>query len=64
MNKRLREVTVVNINMEVQGRRKRGRPKTRWKDCIAADMREKGLDTNMTGDRCRWKCLIKNSEPV
>ena len=30
------------------------------KICIAADMREKDLNTNMTGDRCRWKRLIKN----
>ena len=36
------------LDMEVQGR-----PKTRWKDSIAVDMREKDLDTNVTGDRCR-----------
>lgn len=49
--------------MEVRGRRRRGRPKTRWKDCIAADMREKGLNTNMTGNRGGWRRLIKNSSP-
>ena len=48
------------LDMEVQGRRRR-RPKARWKDCIAADMREKGLDTNMTNDRLTWKQLIKNA---
>ena len=26
------------MDMEGQGRRGRGRPKTRWKDCIAADV--------------------------
>ena len=46
------------LNMEVKGRR-RGRPNTR---CIAVDMREKVLNTNMTGDRFRWKRLIKNSD--
>ena len=35
------------MDMEVQGRRGRGRPKTRWKDCIAADVREKQLDLRM-----------------
>ena len=48
--------------MEVQGRRRGGRPKTRWKDYIAVDRREKILDNNMTGDRCRWKRLIKDSD--
>ena len=52
------------MDMEVQGRRRKGRPKTRWKDCIAADMRKKGPGTNMTGDRCRWKRIIKNSNQV
>ena len=51
------------LDMEVQARR-RGRPKTRWEDCIAVDMREKGLNTNMTSDRCRWKRLTKNSDQI
>ena len=41
-----------------------GRPKTRWQDYIAVDRRKKVLDTNITGDRCRWKRIIKNSEQV
>lgn len=51
------------LEMEVQGRRRRGRPKTRWKECIAANMREKGLNTNMAGDRGMWRRFIKNSDP-
>ena len=31
------------MEMEIPGNRRRGRPKTRWKDRIAADMIEKGL---------------------
>ena len=50
------------LDMKVQGRR-RGRPKTRWKDWTAADMREKVQD-NKTGNRYRWKLIIKNSEQV
>ena len=49
--------------MSVQGRR-RGRPETRLCYCIA-DIRElKGLNTNMTGDRYRWKRVSKNREQV
>ena len=52
------------IDMEVGGRRKRGRPKTRWKDCIVADGREKNLDLGVAVDRTTWRRLIKNSDPV
>ena len=52
------------LDMEVQGRRRRGRPKIRWRDCIQDDMREKGLDTNIASDRGNRKRLIKNSDPV
>ncbi|XP_063872421.1 uncharacterized protein LOC135106914 [Scylla paramamosain] len=38
------------VDVEVQGRRRRGRPKIRWKDCIRDDMREKGPDTAMAGE--------------
>ena len=51
-------------DMEVQGRRRRGRPKTRWKDCIAADIREKQLDLGMVHNRNDWRQLIKNSDPI
>ncbi|KAK7066343.1 hypothetical protein SK128_015603 [Halocaridina rubra] len=47
------------LAMEVQGSRRRGRPKTRWKDCIAADMREKSMAINITGDRGRSRKLTK-----
>ena len=52
------------MDMEVQGRRRRGRPKTRWKDCIAADVREKQLDLGMVHNRNDWRQLIKNSDPI
>ena len=29
--------------IEMQGSRRRGRPKKRWADCVNDDMREKGL---------------------
>ena len=51
------------MDMEVDGTRRRGRPKTRWKDCIEDDMREKGVQNEMTQDRTRWKRLIKNGDP-
>ena len=52
------------MDIEVQVRRGRGRPKTRWQDCIAADVREKQLDVGMVHNRNDWRQLIKNSDPV
>ena len=52
------------MDMEVHGRRGRGRPKTRWKDSIAADVREKQLDLGMVHNRNDWRQLIKNSDPI
>ena len=52
------------MDMEVGGRRKRGRPRTRWKDCVMTDSREKNLDLGMAEDRSSWRRLIKNSDPV
>ena len=50
------------MDLEVQGRRGREIPKTRWKDCIAADVREKQLDLGMVHNRNDWRQLIKNSD--
>ena len=52
------------MDMEVQGRRGRDKPKTRWKDCIAADVREKQLDVRIVHNRNDWRPLIKNSDPI
>lgn len=51
------------LDMEVPGQRRRGRPKTRWKDRITADMVEKGLDVRQCEDRNSWRRLIRNSDP-
>ena len=54
------------VNMEIPGRRRRGRPKTRWKDCVRRDMEEVGLQERDAMDRNRWKKVLKNhfSDPV
>ena len=52
------------MNMEVQGRRKRGRPRKRWRDCVREDMREKGIVEAEAQDRGRWRRLIRNGDPI
>ena len=52
------------LDMEVEGRRRRGRPKKRWKDRIGEDLRERGLSGEEVGDRALWRRLVRNSDPI
>ena len=51
------------MEMEVEGTRGRGRPKTRWKDCIRNDLREKNIDEGAVYSRSEWRRLIHNGDP-
>ena len=44
----------------IPGKRKRGRPKTRWKDVCKRDMHTVGLREGDEGDRAYWKEMINN----
>ena len=50
------------MKMQILGNRRRGRPKTRWKDRIAADTIEKRLQNKDRGNRNSWRRLIRNSD--
>ena len=52
------------MEMEVPGRRRRGRPKLRWRECIDGDLREKSLNPNDVHNRAEWRRLSKNSDPA
>ena len=52
------------MNMEVGGRRRKGRPKFRWKDNIAKDLKEKVLSEQDTQDRIRWRRLTSKGDPI
>ena len=51
------------MEMEVDGTRRRGRPRIRWRDCVRDDMRERGLQDEMAHDRSSWRRLIRNGNP-
>ena len=51
------------MEMEVQGNRRRGRPKRRWIDCINGDLREKNINQALVNNRTTWKRLIRNGDP-
>nr|GEW62458.1 hypothetical protein [Tanacetum cinerariifolium] len=47
--------------MVVEGSRRRGRPKLRWKDRLKMDMKELRLSEDMTSDRNTWRDRIRIS---
>nr|GEW87098.1 sulfiredoxin, chloroplastic/mitochondrial [Tanacetum cinerariifolium] len=47
--------------MEVEGLRRRGRPKLRWEDRLKQDMNELLLAEDMTSDRNAWRDRIRIS---
>ncbi|XP_068242434.1 uncharacterized protein [Palaemon carinicauda] len=49
---------------DVPGRKRRGRPKIRWMECVTADMEEKDLTLEDIRDRRTWKGSSKNSDPA
>ena len=54
------EVNEMRMTKAIPGKRKRGRPKTRWKDVCKRDMQTVGLRERDEGDRAYWKETINN----
>ena len=48
------------LEMMPPGRRKRGRPKLRWMDCVRDDMKTIGVTENETSNRENWRRRIQN----
>ena len=46
---------------EEEGKRPRGKPRQRWKDCIKKDGRS--IDLELCGDRARWKAATRRPDP-
>ena len=53
------------MGIEVQGSRRRKRPKKRWADCVKDDLREKGLSVSgEVYDRAAWRRLSSHIDPT
>ena len=48
--------------MDVDGRRRKGRPKRRWMDSVNVDLREKGLSGEETHNKAMWRQLVRYIE--
>ena len=47
------------LDMKVEGRNPRGRPRKTWMECVGNDMKEKGLKKEQTMNRYEWRRAIK-----
>ena len=47
------------MDMDVTGKRRRGRPRLRWKDNNREDMTKYELTADMTENRQYWKMMVK-----
>ena len=52
------------MNMVVEGRRRPGRARRRWMDCVKEDLVENRLRKEDANDRKRWKALTRNDDPT
>ena len=51
------------MEMEVPGKRRRGRPKRRFLDAVKEDMREVGVKKTDVEDRKMWRMMIRSGHP-
>ena len=53
------DTTKKMLNMQVQGKRRKGRPKKRWLDNIREDMKEYKMTEDMAQNRSVWHVKLK-----
>ena len=51
------------MEMELSGKRRRGRPKRRYLDAVKEDMREVGVKETDVEDRKMWRMMIRCGHP-
>ena len=51
------------MEMELPGKRRRGRPKRRFLDAVKEDMREVGVKETDVEDRKMWRMMIRCGHP-
>ena len=52
------------VEMKMEGKRTRGRPKLRWKDTVRRDLKAWNIREEWATDRERWKGLCKTRYPA
>lgn len=52
------------MELELDGRRGRERPKRRWMENVMRDLKEKNLKGNEWRDRAERRRLVRNADPA
>ena len=52
------DLLICNQEVEVSGRRSRGRPKKFWHDCVHQDLTDAIIPENLTANRDEWRAVI------
>lgn len=52
------------MELELDGRRGRERPKRRWMENVMRDLKEKNLQGNEWRDRAERRRLVRNADPA
>ncbi|KAJ8353688.1 hypothetical protein SKAU_G00212550 [Synaphobranchus kaupii] len=63
---RWREVGYIGrrmLDMELPGKKRRGRPKRRFMDTVKEDMQAVGVTEDEAQDKNRWKQMIRCGDP-
>ena len=64
VQRRYKDETTRNIlEMTVDGKRNRDRPKLRWRDLVKEDMARNQMTTEMAEDRIHWHVMIQAGTP-
>ncbi|EYC37026.1 hypothetical protein Y032_0834g2591 [Ancylostoma ceylanicum] len=63
---RANEYTIckVGLNLEVPGKRPKGRPKQRWLDTLHVDLKHVGVHPDQAHDRVKWRQKIRKADPA
>ncbi|KIH65377.1 hypothetical protein ANCDUO_04303 [Ancylostoma duodenale] len=56
-------VCKVGFNLDVGGKRPKGRPKQRWMDTLHADLKAAGIHPDQAHDRTKWRQVIGRAPP-
>ncbi|EYC12765.1 hypothetical protein Y032_0046g1411 [Ancylostoma ceylanicum] len=57
-------VCKIGFNLDVTGKRPKGRPKQRWMDTLHADLKTVGMHPDQAHDRTKWRQGISKAEPA
>ncbi|VDP28245.1 unnamed protein product [Heligmosomoides polygyrus] len=57
-------VRKIGLELEVSGKRPRGRPKQRWSDTLHTDMKVAGVHPDRAQDRERWRRNTRRADPA